>query len=45
MTAGAVISGAIIGDKMSPLYPHKDNGGFQPYVVSESNPYTKAMKD
>lgn len=25
--------------------PHPDNAGFQPYVVSESNPYTKAIKE
>ena len=25
--------------------PHKDNAGFQPYVVSESNPYTRAIKE
>lgn len=23
--------------------PHSENGGFQPYVVSESNPYTRAF--
>lgn len=25
--------------------PHPDNAGFKPYVVSESNPYTRAMKE
>ncbi|MFW6035471.1 MAG: M20 family metallopeptidase [Halothermotrichaceae bacterium] len=25
--------------------PHQDNAGFQPYVVSESNPYTRAIKE
>ncbi len=25
--------------------PHSENGGFQPYVVSESNPYTRAIKE
>lgn len=25
--------------------PHPENGGFKPYVVSESNPYTKAIKE
>ncbi|MFP4662415.1 MAG: M20 family metallopeptidase [Halanaerobiales bacterium] len=25
--------------------PHKDNAGFQPYIVSESNPYTRAIKE
>ncbi len=25
--------------------PHPDNAGFKPYVVSESNPYTQAMKE
>jgi len=25
--------------------PHPDNAGFRPYVVSESNPYTRAMKE
>jgi acetylornithine deacetylase/succinyl-diaminopimelate desuccinylase-like protein len=24
--------------------PHPENGGYDPYVISESNPYTKAMK-
>ncbi|MDW7671606.1 MAG: M20/M25/M40 family metallo-hydrolase [Bacillota bacterium] len=24
--------------------PHPDNGGFHPYTISESNPYTKTMK-
>jgi len=25
--------------------PHSDNAGFQPYVVSESNPYTKTIRE
>jgi len=25
--------------------PHAENGGYQPYIVSESNPYTKVMKE
>lgn len=25
--------------------PHPDAGGFHPYIVSESNPYTKALKN
>jgi acetylornithine deacetylase/succinyl-diaminopimelate desuccinylase-like protein len=24
--------------------PHPDNGGYHPYTISESNPYTKTMK-
>jgi len=25
--------------------PHSENSGFQPYIVSESNPYTRAIKE